>query len=98
MTAVCTGLPMCGNPRSSAGQIHAAFISQLTNFEARLFGDTDSVYLAEYVMETLPGWDASLEDVTKALRQFDNDVAKAMDMLCPSPSHEQEQAQQNQAE
>lgn len=66
-----------------------AFISQLTNFETTLFGDTDSVYLAEYVMETLPGWDASLEDVTKALREHDNDVAKAMDVLCPSTTQDE---------
>jgi hypothetical protein len=70
--------------------VRAAFISQLTNFEAALYGDTDSVYLAEYVMETLPGWDATVEDVTKALRQYDNDVAKAMDVLCPSASTDEQ--------
>eukprot|EP00123_Amoebidium_parasiticum_P022761 comp9438_c0_seq1/m.4494 comp9438_c0_seq1/g.4494 ORF comp9438_c0_seq1/g.4494 comp9438_c0_seq1/m.4494 type:complete len:279 (-) comp9438_c0_seq1:14-850(-) len=61
-----------------------AFISQLQTYEQGVFSLIDSTYLAKYVMETLPGWDATLEDVRKALEDNNNDVSKAMDVLCPS--------------
>ncbi|KNC84408.1 hypothetical protein SARC_03370 [Sphaeroforma arctica JP610] len=61
-----------------------AYISELTNYENEIFDVKDSAFLAKYVMETLPGWDATLEDVQKALEANKNDVAKAMDVLCPS--------------
>eukprot|EP01134_Creolimax_fragrantissima_P001482 CFRG1482T1 len=63
-----------------------AYISELTNYENQLFGVKDSGFLARYVMETLPGWDATLDDVQSALESNENDVAKAMDVLCPSRS------------
>ena len=58
------------------------FASQLQSFEKELYHNSDSSFLAQYVLDTLVGWEVSKDDLSAALAKHGNDVNKAIDSLC----------------